>query len=178
MQSIVTRKDFIRLTIAFIGTSAATSACSDETESSSSSGAASGSSGTASSSSGSTTSSSSSSSSSGGSSSGSPVVDAGSDASDAGPMTDAGDSGGSACGAAKTYKEGQGITSNHAHAFMIPVADFAGNANKTYTMSGGHAHDVTITAAQFAMLRAGQTINVTSTGGGGGNHTHACTISC
>ena len=44
--------------------------------------------------------------------------------------------------------------------------------------TGAHAHNVTITAANFATLRSGGTVNVTSTGGGQGNHTHACTIKC
>ena len=102
-------------------------------------------------------------------------MDSGSDASDA--MVDSGDAG-NACTKNLTLNQNAGITSNHNHAFTIPMADFLGNANKTYTMNGQHTHNVTLTAANFATLRAGGTVNVTSTGGGAGNHTHACTIKC
>jgi hypothetical protein len=84
--------------------------------------------------------------------------------------------GGNACAANKTFNEANGITSAHQHAFTIPAADFAGNADRTYTMNGGHAHNVTITAAQFAQLRAGMVVTVTSTNGNG--HTHACQLRC
>lgn len=109
-------------------------------------------------------------------------MDAGEDAGGDAAMDAMVDSGDAAvankCTKNLTLNQNNGITTNHNHAFTIPMADFLGNVNKTYTMNGGHGHNVTVTAANFASLRAGGTVNVTSTGGGAGNHTHACTIKC
>lgn len=63
-----------------------------------------------------------------------------------------------ACGAT-------GITDNHGHALQIPVADLNSATAMTYNIQGtaGHGHDVTLTAAQLAQLKAGQSVTVTST---------------
>ena len=69
------------------------------------------------------------------------------------------------------------IKGNHGHAASIPAAHLAGNADQMYSIKGGspHDHTITITAANFATLRSGGTINVKSTSSG---HTHDCTIKC
>ena len=72
----------------------------------------------------------------------------------------------------QVIRRNRGPFPNHAHAFTIPAVDFDSTVDKTYTMSGGYAHSVTLTPAQLATLRAGQTVSVTSTAGNG--HTHAC----
>ena len=61
---------------------------------------------------------------------------------------------------------------------MLPAADIAAGANKTYSIKGNSAHDhmVTITAAQFTMLKGGMKYMMTSTSGG--SHTHAVTVMC
>ncbi len=174
----ISRKDFVRLFVAFSSLAVVGEAgCSgDDADAGSSSGGSSGSgsssssssSGGASSSSGGSTSSSSS---SGGASS-SGGTDSGAD-SDAG--TDSG-GGANACTTDKTYNESNGIISGHPHTLMIPAADFAGNVDKTYPVTQSTPHTVTITAADFATLRAGGTVTVTTSKDG--NHTHKCTLKC
>lgn len=176
----ISRKDFVRLSATFLGAAVA-AACSDSKKDATSSGGSSGDEsssgvGTSTSSSGSSSGTSSSSSSgsstsggssSSGSSSGDPV-DAGRDT---GPDATA-----SACGMNKSFMQGAGITSSHPHSFTIPLADFMGNVDKTYTLIGTNPHTVNITGAQFAMLRAGMTVSVVSSVANG--HTHACAIKC
>lgn len=70
------------------------------------------------------------------------------------------------------------IASNHGHAITVSLADVNAGVDKTYDITGssGHAHQVTVTAAQFGQIKAGQTLNLTSTSGGG--HTHGVTVMC
>ncbi|MDX2088342.1 MAG: hypothetical protein SFX73_10855 [Kofleriaceae bacterium] len=70
------------------------------------------------------------------------------------------------------------IASNHGHTINVSLADVDAAANKTYDISGsgGHAHSVTITAAQFAQIKSGRTLTIESTSGGG--HTHSVTVMC
>lgn len=70
------------------------------------------------------------------------------------------------------------IQGNHGHVITVSLADVNANADKTYdiTGTGGHPHMVTVTAAQFTMIKSGQTLMVTSTSGGA--HTHAVTFMC
>lgn len=70
------------------------------------------------------------------------------------------------------------IGSNHGHTISVTLADVNAAAAKTYDISGsgGHAHSVTITAAQFGQIKNGQTLNIMSTSGGG--HTHTVTVMC
>ncbi len=70
------------------------------------------------------------------------------------------------------------IGANHGHTLTVTLADLNAGMDMTYDITGGsaHSHDVTITAAQFAMIKAGMTVSVTSTSGGG--HTHGVTITC
>lgn len=73
---------------------------------------------------------------------------------------------------------GTSIASNHGHSISVPVADINAGVDKTYniTGSGSHAHNVTVTAANFNSLRDNQPVEITSTSGGG--HTHNVTIFC
>ena len=68
------------------------------------------------------------------------------------------------------------ISANHGHSLVVSPADVAAGVAKTYSIQGaaGHDHLVTITAAQFARLGAGQTITIPSTNGAG--HTHSVTV--
>ncbi len=70
------------------------------------------------------------------------------------------------------------IGSNHGHTLMVSADDVAAMADKTYDITGSsmHSHMVTITAAQFGMLAAGDSLTVTSTSGGA--HTHDVTVIC
>ncbi len=70
------------------------------------------------------------------------------------------------------------IDTNHGHTITVPTADVTAGTNRTYMIQGTspHPHSVTINASQFAMLAAGQTLNVESTSGGG--HTHTVTVMC
>ncbi len=85
-----------------------------------------------------------------------------------------GGGGTNACMAAPTATVG----TNHGHSLTVPLADITTGTTKTYSIMGTSAHDhmITITAAQFTMLRAGTMYMMTSTTGGG--HTHAVTINC
>ncbi len=70
------------------------------------------------------------------------------------------------------------ITSNHGHVLMVSLADVNAGAAKTYDISGSadHGHNLTISAAQFQQIKDGQTLNLTSTSGGG--HTHNVSVQC
>lgn len=70
------------------------------------------------------------------------------------------------------------ITGNHGHALTIPEADLSSATDKVYSIQGsaGHDHMVTLTAAQLAMLRAGQSVDATSTTASG--HNHVVTARC
>lgn len=70
------------------------------------------------------------------------------------------------------------IGTNHGHAVTVPGADVAAGVEKSYDIKGasGHPHTITITAAMFAMLKAGTPITVVSTNDA--NHTHSVTVSC
>lgn len=65
----------------------------------------------------------------------------------------------------------------HPHTLIVSAADVAAGADKDYVATeGGHTHPVTITAANFAALAAGQTVTVDA--GPGGGHTHIVTLVC
>ena len=70
------------------------------------------------------------------------------------------------------------IGTNHGHSASVPATDVAAGVEKTYDIQGtsGHPHTVTITAAMFAMLKAGQTVTATSSNDAG--HTHSVTVRC
>ncbi len=70
------------------------------------------------------------------------------------------------------------IQGNHGHTLVVSLADVNAGADKTYDITGtsAHAHSVTITAADFTMIKAGTTRMVVSTSGGG--HTHPVNVMC
>lgn len=72
------------------------------------------------------------------------------------------------------------IGTNHGHSLTVSKADVAAAAAKTYDIMGTaiHTHSLTLTAADFQMLEANQTITVTSTAGGSDGHTHVVRVLC
>ena len=69
--------------------------------------------------------------------------------------------------------------SNHTHVLTISVAQInAGMGSMGFTVSNvnGHQHTVTLTAADFTMLRAG--VPVTKTSSTNSGHSHMYTIEC
>jgi hypothetical protein len=70
------------------------------------------------------------------------------------------------------------ITANHGHSLIVSKADVAAAATKTYSIQGtsSHPHQVTINAAQFAQLKSGRTISVTSSLVL--SHAHTVTVGC
>jgi len=70
------------------------------------------------------------------------------------------------------------IGTNHGHTITVSLADVNASADKTYdiTGSGGHAHSLTVTAAQFLQIKGGTTLMITSTSGA--SHTHSVTVMC
>lgn len=70
------------------------------------------------------------------------------------------------------------IASNHGHTLTVTQADVEAGAMKVYDIQGtsGHAHSVTVSQGSFTRLRAGESVQLTSTNGGG--HTHGITIVC
>jgi len=70
------------------------------------------------------------------------------------------------------------ISSNHGHALVVASGDVAAGAKKTYSIKGtsGHDHQVTIESADFAKLKNGETLTLTSTTGS--SHTHTVKVIC
>ncbi len=70
------------------------------------------------------------------------------------------------------------IDGNHGHTLVVTKEEVAAAAAKTYDITGssGHAHSVTISAAQFATLASSGSLMVTSSSGGG--HTHSVAVFC
>lgn len=71
------------------------------------------------------------------------------------------------------------ISGNHGHALAVPSGDVDSTVSIVYSILGtaDHNHLVTLTAAQFAQLKAKTPVTVASTAGGDG-HTHSVTVSC
>ena len=71
------------------------------------------------------------------------------------------------------------ITGNHGHVLNVPVADLTSTVAVTSAIRGSadHSHDVTLSPAQLAALRAGGTVTVSSTSTLGHSHdvSEACT---
>jgi hypothetical protein len=95
---------------------------------------------------------------------------------DSGAAVDAG----GACNGDITATNADGISMpGHPHSVTVPLADIVAGAEETYTFSDNtHDHDITLSSTDFATLRAGGTVMVTSTTGGMGNHSHTVTLSC
>ncbi len=75
---------------------------------------------------------------------------------------------------------GSTVSSNHGHSVPIAVADLDSSTPRNYDITGGadHGHSITLSPAQLAQLKAGTTISVTSTAGGGDGHSHIVATSC
>jgi hypothetical protein len=80
-----------------------------------------------------------------------------------------------ACGRGASARS---ISANHGHSLTVPAADITAGATKTYSIQGTspHAHQVTITAAQFAQLKRGQTLSVASSSVLA--HVHTVQVAC
>jgi len=70
------------------------------------------------------------------------------------------------------------IGRNHGHVFVIGATDVAAGIDKTYDLTGksGHPHNVTVTAADFKRLRAGEIVRLVSSREGG--HIHRLFLEC
>lgn len=70
------------------------------------------------------------------------------------------------------------IGSNHGHTLTVTFAEVDAGMAKTYDITGSadHSHNLSISAAQMAQIKSGQTLNITSTSGSA--HTHTVTIQC
>ena len=77
------------------------------------------------------------------------------------------------CGAS-----GNEISGNHGHVLALDATDLDSTTAKTFRFVGtaDHTHEVTLTPAMFAQLKAGTAVVVTSTTTLG--HQHDVTISC
>ena len=91
--------------------------------------------------------------------------------------------GGANPAAASCGSSGTLISGNHGHVLTIPMADLTSTSPKTYSIMGSatHDHSVTLNAADFALLRSGGSVTVTSSvtdAAGIGSHSHAVTVTC
>lgn len=70
------------------------------------------------------------------------------------------------------------IANRHGHEMPVSAADVAAGVERSYEIRGAgtHPHSVVVTAAQFAMLAAGETVTVMSTRNSG--HDHMITLVC
>lgn len=70
------------------------------------------------------------------------------------------------------------IAGNHGHVLVVEAADVVAGVERAYVIRGraSHAHDVTIVAAMFARLRAGEAVVVSSSEVEG--HAHVIAIRC
>ncbi|MCE7895017.1 MAG: hypothetical protein DYH12_35810, partial [Sorangiineae bacterium PRO1] len=59
------------------------------------------------------------------------------------------------------------ISQNHGHALTVPMADIEAGVEKTYSAKGSanHCHQVTLTAQDFATLKAGGVVTKKSCNG-------------
>jgi hypothetical protein len=70
------------------------------------------------------------------------------------------------------------VDDNHGHSISVPRADVTAGTARTYDIQGssGHSHELSISAAQFAILADVGMVIVTSANTNG--HTHQVTINC
>jgi hypothetical protein len=73
---------------------------------------------------------------------------------------------------------GATISGNHGHALTIATADLDSKVDKTYSILGlsDHDHAVTFTPAQLQMLKASQSVTVTSSRAN--EHNHEVSATC
>ena len=86
--------------------------------------------------------------------------------------------GGNGGGGGSCSADGAAITGNHGHSVTIPAADLDSATAKSYSIQGAatHDHSITLSPAQLASLKAGQSVTVTSTTNLA--HDHAVTVTC
>lgn len=70
------------------------------------------------------------------------------------------------------------IGGNHGHVLVVPMADIAAGAQRTYDIRGtaDHTHQVTLTAADMATLQ--QNVAARETSSVALSHSHPITVSC
>ncbi len=70
------------------------------------------------------------------------------------------------------------ISGNHGHALTVPAADIAAAVAKTYAIKGtsSHDHQVSMNEAQFATLKTGASLTLTSSSVF--SHVHTVTVAC
>jgi hypothetical protein len=70
------------------------------------------------------------------------------------------------------------ILGNHGHSLTIPTADLDSTTDKTYSIQGQstHAHNVTLTPAQLAQIKAGTAVTLVSSEDA--SHSHSVTCNC
>ena len=70
------------------------------------------------------------------------------------------------------------ISDNHGHSLVVSKADVAAGTPKTYSIRGAasHAHQISITAAQFKTLKTGKSLGIASSNAL--SHAHTVTVVC
>lgn len=70
------------------------------------------------------------------------------------------------------------ITGNHGHSLTVSKEDVSAGVDKSYSIQGSanHPHQITVTAAQFNMLKNNSQILVNTSVNS--DHSHTVTISC
>ena len=68
------------------------------------------------------------------------------------------------------------ITTSHPHTLNIPFADVMAMETKTYTITGDHSHEVTVTADLFEKLMDDRQVGLTSEVADG--HMHQILLTC
>jgi len=67
------------------------------------------------------------------------------------------------------------IAANHGHTLLIGAEALESTSDTEYTITGGsHTHKVTVSTANFASLKAGETVKLTSTKDNA--HAHSITL--
>ena len=72
-----------------------------------------------------------------------------------------------------TVADANGVADSHNHTILVPMADINAGTGGTYTSTGGHTHDVTLTAGDMATLAATCFVQTSASNG---THTHTWDI--
>lgn len=88
------------------------------------------------------------------------------------------DGNGPGVNACDLHEPAEEIANNHGHVLVVSRDDVALGTLKMYSIKGTatHDHTVTLSVGNFATLKSGQTLQLTSSTGGG--HEHAITVVC
>ncbi len=92
--------------------------------------------------------------------------------------TGGGSGGGTGSTCATSGAHDTSITANHGHSLLVPATDFSATGDKTYDIRGtaSHAHSMTLTEAQRTSIKGGTAVVVTSTVVA--SHSHDVTVAC